>query len=179
MYDGTGYGDSRLCCARILLSVLRTTLLHGAFPWLQPRNPVVLRAVERGRGPDPPGASVEVQSARPNEAPQVRGSRRAAAPGGSPRPSARPADARPAAGSGLVVDRSLPWLASSASPPGSFTRLQTWASERSTQLLNSYRTASSFRFVRQPLCYSAAAVAPRLSCARSHFSTSLNTRSRP
>src|ERR1700686_797801 len=106
-----GYGVSQLCCARILLSVLRT-LLHGALPWLQPRNPVVRKVVERGRGPDPPDASVEVRrSARPNEAPQVRGSRRAAAVAEKPRPDARAAHARPAAGSALVVDRSRPWLA--------------------------------------------------------------------
>src|SRR5450756_4675 len=119
----------QLCCARILLSVLRT-LLHGAFPWLQPRSPVVQRAPERGRGPDPPDVSVEVQrSAPPNEAPEVRASHRAAV-GGNPRPSAKAAGVKPrsesravalpdereeraraAAVAALVVDRSLPWLA--------------------------------------------------------------------
>ena len=63
-----------LCCARILLSVLRT-LLHGAFPWLQPRSPVVRKVVERGRGPDPPDASVEaLESGRAESAQAARAS---------------------------------------------------------------------------------------------------------
>src|ERR1700719_2488459 len=110
MHACTIYGVSRLCCARILLSVLRT-LLHGAFPWLQPRNPVGRKAVESGRGPDPPDASVEVPSARRNEARQARASRRAGAAGGNPRPDARAPHAKPAPKSGLVVDHSHPWLA--------------------------------------------------------------------
>src|SRR5450759_1212850 len=108
----------QLCCARILLSVLRT-FLRGAFQWLQPRSPVVQRAVERGRGRDPLDVSVEVQrSAPPDDALQARANRRAAALG-SPRPSAKAADAKPRsekvqrarAAVVVVVDPSLPWLA--------------------------------------------------------------------
>lgn len=40
------------------------TLLHGAFPWLQPRSPV---EAERGRGPDPPDARVEALASGPPE----------------------------------------------------------------------------------------------------------------
>src|SRR5450759_1746995 len=116
----------QLCCARILLSVLRT-LLHGAFPWLQPRSPVVQKVVERDRGPDPPEVDVEGQrSAPPNAALEARAERRGAVLG-NPRPSARAVDANHRRGSravalpdereeraraavaALVVDRSLPW----------------------------------------------------------------------
>ncbi len=39
------------------------TLLHGAFQWLQPRSPVVVVVVERGRGPDPLAARAEAARA--------------------------------------------------------------------------------------------------------------------
>ena len=52
------------CCARILLSVLRT-LVHGAFPWLQPRSPVVQEVVESG--PDRPDAVAVVPERDPAE----------------------------------------------------------------------------------------------------------------
>src|SRR5258708_17407546 len=104
------------CCARILLSVLRTLLL-GAFPWLQPRSPVVQRAVESGRGPDPPDVSVEVRKSAPRNAPGARARRRVAVLVNHP--SGRAADARVAharlpgraAASVLVVNRSLLWRA--------------------------------------------------------------------
>jgi hypothetical protein len=175
----------QLCCARILLNVLRTLQL-GAFPWLQPRSPVVQRAVESGRGPDPPDVNVEVLKSAPRSAPAARVKRRGA--GLANPPGGRAVDARVAhakqrrgrvAASVLVVNRSLLWHASSALPAESFTRLQTWVSARSTRLPNSSRIASSFKSVRQPLRYLVAAVALRPSCAFSHFSTSLNTRSRP
>src|SRR3954452_14382115 len=64
------------CCARILLSVLRT-LVHGAFPWLQPRSPVVQEVVENG--PDHPDAvAVVLESARAAAVQEVRASLRVA-----------------------------------------------------------------------------------------------------
>src|SRR6186997_634320 len=112
---------STRCCARILLSVLRT-LLHGAFPWLQPRSPVDQEVAKRGRGPDPPDARVEAQesarlvSARAVRAKPAAGSRHA----GKLRPAASAVDARlprvsragkPRHASARVVAPSLPWLA--------------------------------------------------------------------
>ena len=63
-------------CARILLSVLRT-LVHGAFPWLQPRSPVVQKVV--GSGPDHPDAvAVVPESVRAAAAQEARASLRVA-----------------------------------------------------------------------------------------------------
>src|SRR6267142_7036249 len=122
MHACIAYAVSQLCCARILLSVLRT-LLHGAFPWLQPRSPVVQEVVESG--PGPPDASAEERGSVRAE--EVRASRRVAnrrrggkAHGNPQRGSqadAREADAKAAAVrargavSVHVVGRSLPWLA--------------------------------------------------------------------
>ena len=50
-----------LLCANLAIRSTRT-LLHGAFQWLQPRSPAVHEVVERGRGPDPLDARVEVAS---------------------------------------------------------------------------------------------------------------------
>ena len=62
-------------CARILLSVLRT-LVHGAFPWLQPRSPVVHVVV--GSAPDRPDAvAVVLESVRAAGAPVARAALRA------------------------------------------------------------------------------------------------------
>jgi hypothetical protein len=70
------------CCARILLSVLRT-LVHGAFPWLQPRSPVGQKVVESA--PDPPDAVVVVlENGQAAEARAERASLRAVAAAGSP-----------------------------------------------------------------------------------------------
>jgi len=113
------YSLCQLCCARILLSVLRT-LLHGAFQWLQPRSPVVEEAVERGRGPDPPDARVALGSVRLRDALAALGSRRA---GGSQRdvgrenhPVVKAGDANPRRGrqadvSVGVLAAQQPWLA--------------------------------------------------------------------
>ena len=87
-------GGACRCCARILLSVLRT-LVHGAFPWLQPRSPVVQEVVESG--PDHPDAvAVVLESARAAAAPAARGSPRASRPGVAPasRRGNRPASPR-------------------------------------------------------------------------------------
>lgn len=70
-----GWSQPSRYCARILLSVLRT-LVHGAFPWLQPRSPVVHVVVESA--PDRPGAvAVVLESVRAAEAPVARAALRA------------------------------------------------------------------------------------------------------
>src|SRR4051812_5468688 len=91
-------GIDASCCARILLSVLRT-LVHGAFPWLQPGSPVGQKVVESA--PDPPAAVVVVpENGQAEEARAERASLRVVAAAGSLlRLAARAAPAS------LLVDR--------------------------------------------------------------------------
>src|SRR5215210_5125189 len=120
-----------MVCLRVVVREscypLLRTLLHGAFPWLQPRSPVDRKVAERGRGPDPPDARVEARaSVRAESALLAHGNRaeenrRVAAAAGN-LPAARAAEERlaeeraadgkaEAAVAALAVDGSLPWLA--------------------------------------------------------------------
>ena len=151
----SSYCGAHLCCARILLSVLRT-LLHGAFQWLQPRSPVVEVVVERGRGPNPPDARADAARSREEsvQAPvslQARGGRVQEKPPPVARADGNPLRGKGAAVAGPVVGRKLPWRVLSGLRRGLCIRQQTWASARSILLRNSSRIAFSLQGVRQPL----------------------------